>query len=248
MIRLVQPAIKNGTDLAYRGQTGFTLVEVLIALFIFALIAASTVYTLRLGLTAKDQLTRSDEGLRQMQGMRLLIKDDLAQLLPRSVRDEFGNKVSNGFQGGATANTRNFEDETEILLHFVRNGWTNPDFNDPRASIQRVEYILRGDRLIRRIYPFPDEARDQASTERVMLAGLVDVEVEFLTGFDRGEAQWIDRWPVNEILSTPIFEGEGEAGLETPSPPLAINMRFAHPRYGVLSQLFWIGRLGEGTS
>ncbi|MEL7018403.1 MAG: prepilin-type N-terminal cleavage/methylation domain-containing protein, partial [Pseudomonadota bacterium] len=83
---------------------GFTLVEVLISLLIFSLIATSTIYTLRIGVTAREQLAQSDARLREFQALRLLLKDDLAQLLPRGTRDEFGNPLSRGFQGGQTAN------------------------------------------------------------------------------------------------------------------------------------------------
>lgn len=230
---MIRSARQNGR------QSGFTLVEVLIALFIFSLIAASTVYTLRLGLNARDQLTASDQLLQRMQGARLLLKDDLTQLLPRGTRDEFGNPLSRGFQGGEAANIRNFDDEARVLLRFVRNGWTNPDYADPRPSIQRVEYIARGDSLIRRIRPFPDEASDQPVTERVMLSGLADINIEFLINVDNGNLQWTSSWPVGENLS--VLTNEPVV------PPNAIKISFIHPRFGELSQNFWIGQIGGGV-
>ncbi|MEL6790304.1 MAG: type II secretion system minor pseudopilin GspJ [Pseudomonadota bacterium] len=218
---------------------GFTLVEVLISLLIFSLIATSTIYTLRIGVTAREQLAQSDARLREFQALRLLLKDDLAQLLPRGTRDEFGNPLSRGFQGGQTANARNFDADNTVLLRFVRHGWTNPDYADPRPSIQRVEYVNQNGTLIRRVYPFPDEAADQPAQQRIMLSDLADVSAAFLVSFDRGEAQWTDRWPVDEDLNNPQAE--------ITAPPTAISLRFTHERYGALAQDFWIKAGEEGS-
>ncbi|MEO1150428.1 MAG: type II secretion system minor pseudopilin GspJ [Pseudomonadota bacterium] len=222
-----------------QGARGFTLVEVLISLLIFSLIATSTIYTLRIGVTAREQLAESDDRLRAFQALRLLLKDDLAQILPRGTRDEFGNPLSRGFQGGQTANARNFDSDSVVLLRFVRHGWTNPDYVDPRPSIQRVEYVSENGTLIRRVYPFADEASDQPVRQRVMMRGLSEISANFLVSFDRGEAQWTDRWPVDEDLNNQ------EA--ETSAPPAALSLRFSHDRYGALTQDFWINAGGEVT-
>ncbi len=224
-----------------RQMRGFTLIEVVIALFIFSLIASGTIYALRLGIDAERQLTSADGKLRNSQVMRTLIKEDLAQLLQRSARDEFGNPVLLGFQGGLSANSDNRDAETEILMRFVRNGWTNPGYREPRASIQYVEYLVRDETLIRRTRPFVDAARDLPTEDRPLQTGITDVEIAFVNGFGNGELLWADRWPVIPAAAIPILQDLGNTG---EAPPRALRLTLDSVRTGPVEHLFWIGEFG----
>lgn len=216
-------------------ETGFTLVEVILSLFIFSLIASSTLYAQRIGIIAKEQLEQSDAELRQLQITRLLIKEDMAQILLRRVRDEFGNNLDSAFLGGARANNQNNDGETVYLLRFVRDGWRNVEYQEPRAEIQYVEYLVRENQLIRRTRPFLDHAPDQRFSDRILLNNVSDIRFEFLSSFQRGEAQWIDTWPAG----VGPLSSEGGASVAP-----AINLIMTTERLGELSQQFWIGRLG----
>ena len=139
-------------------QSGFTLVEVIISLFIFSLIATSALYATRVGLSAGEQVERADSRLAQMQRARLIIREDLLQALARPVRDEFGTPATAPMLGGTRAREGTFNDEERLLLRFVRGGWENPDYVDPRPEVQFVTYLVRGTELIRRTGPFLDAA------------------------------------------------------------------------------------------
>ena len=135
-------------------QRGFTLTEVLIALFIFSLIAAGSIYALRLGIEAADQFELGDARVRQLQHARILIKEDLAQLAQRRTRNEFGLATPGSFFGGRLIGQRPQRGEGDILFALVRYGWRNPDYAAPRPSLQYVEYVQIEDRLVRRTRPF----------------------------------------------------------------------------------------------
>lgn len=213
-----------------RQQQGLTLPEVLIALLIFSLISASSVYALRLGVDSRDQLAAADEALKKLQIARILIKEDLAQAVLRPTRDEFGVPRRNVFEGGQAAFGGRIEDDEAILLSFVRAGWINPGALAPRSALQHVEYVFRDGAVIRRARAFMDETSNTDRLERVLFEGLADAHAEFLNGEFRGDLVWADAWPVGGGVGAPR------------AVALTLEWEDAEP----LRQLFWIGDLGGG--
>ena len=213
-----------------RRQHGFTLPEVLVALLVFSLIAAASVYALRLGVDSRDQLAVSGENLKELQIARLLIKEDFAQVTPRPVRDEFGILTPAFFYGGQSPYFRRPVDDEDLLIAFVRDGWLNPNARSPRSALQYVEYILREGALIRRARVYLDDASRSDYIEKVLFEGLSDVDVEFLAGEVRRELQWADVWPVS--------------GAQSP-PPKAVAITTTDETGETLRQLFWIGEVGR---
>ncbi|GAB4531379.1 MAG: type II secretion system minor pseudopilin GspJ [Amphiplicatus sp.] len=211
-----------------RAQGGFTLVELLVALFIFALIAGAGVVALRLGVEAREQLDAADRRLREIEIARLIVKEDLAQAVARPVRDAFGERAGPPFLGGVETRIRPPVEGETLLLAFIRGGWANPEAAAPRSSLQHVEYVLKGDALVRRVRPYLDAARGQPTFERVLVPGVMNVEIAFLVGEAGGALQWAEGWPAPG----------GSAG-----PPRAVSLSFSTGRFTDLRQLFWIGEV-----
>lgn len=210
-------------------QHGLTLVEVMIALLVFALIASASVYALRLGVDSRDQLSEVDANLRALQLARVLIKDDLAQVVNRPVRDEFGVAKPAAFSGGQITFGSRAEDDEQILVEFVRGGWLNPNASDPRSTLQHIKYIFRQGTLWRRSYDYLDETENANFSERVLFDNLEDASASFLNGEFRGEPQWADAWPL----------GPGET-----AGPKAIAIDLTPENGTPFRQLFWIGSIG----
>ncbi|MBB5518755.1 type II secretion system minor pseudopilin GspJ [Amphiplicatus metriothermophilus] len=214
-----------------RAQGGFTLVELLVALFIFALIAGAGVVALRLGVDAREQLDAADRRLREMEIARLIVKEDLAQTVARPVRDAFGERLGPPFLGGVETRVRPPIEGERLLLAFVRGGWINPESAAPRSSLQYVEYLVKDDALIRRVRPYLDDARGQPSFERVLVSGVSNVEIAFLAGEAGGALQWAEGWPAPG----------GAGGL-----PRAMSLSFSTERFTDFRQLFWVGAVATG--
>lgn len=213
-----------------RAQLGLTLPELLIALLIFAMISGAAVYALRLTVEGREQLEEADGAVRDMQISRLIIKQDLATIAFRTVRDEFGVAAPAPFIGGDGVALRKPVDGETLLMAFVRRGWDNPDDASPRSTLQAVEYLLIGDGLVRRVRPYLDDATGQKRTDRVLLKGLSSAKFSFYQGEISGRIDWVDLWP-----ST--CSGAACA------PPKAARLVIATRRFGELEQLFWIGEL-----
>lgn len=212
-------------------QKGLTLPEVLVALLVFSAIAATSVYALRLGVDSRDQLAAVDEDLKSFQIARTLIKEDLAQLVDRAVRDEFGDGRPAAFMGNLASFASRSEDDELVLASFVRGGWINPQAEEPRSALQYVEYVFRGGALIRRSRVYLDEATGADNSERVLFDNLLDARAAFLTGESRGGLEWAEIWPVS---------GRG-------APPQALSITLEWEGRAPMEQYFWIGSLEAGS-
>jgi general secretion pathway protein J len=209
-------------------QRGVTLIELLIALFVFALISSAGVYALRLAVEGSEQLERSEAVLREWRLARLIIREDMAQLAPRIVRDEFGQSQGAAFFGGVAIAARAPIAGEELLAGFVRRGWANPNDAMPRSTLQYVEYVLKDGDIIRRSRPYLDDARNQPRNDRVLFFDVENVQFQFFAGETREGLQWSDIWPA-----------PGAGGFA----PRAVRLSFESVRFGPIEQLFWIGDL-----
>ena len=209
-------------------QQGFTLPELLIALLIFALISSAGVYCLQLGVQARTQLDEADKRIRAVELMRAILKEDLSLVTQRRVRDEFGTQAPAAIIGGRGFDYRPPIDGETPLLGFVRNNWSNPGGEAPRASLQYVEYLVIEDSLIRRARPYLDHARNQPAIERVVIEGISNVRIDFFEQETNSGLQWSLLWPI------PTSQGFA---------PLAVRIQYTTERFGELEQLFWIGEI-----
>jgi general secretion pathway protein J len=207
-------------------QRGLTLPELLIALLVFAMISGAAVYALRLSVEGREQLQEADRDIREMQIMRQIVKQDLAGVVERTVRDEFGGSYPAAFLGGKGLAFRPPVEGERTLMLFVRRGWANPDDRAPRPTLQAVEYLIKGEDLVRRVRPYLDDARGQPRIDRVLLTKVADVEIGFATGEETSSGLvYSDLWP-----------RPGQSG----APP-AIKLTMTTKRFGAVEQLFWLG-------
>jgi general secretion pathway protein J len=131
----------------HSAEHGFTLVELLIALLIFGMLAAGGVGLLSFSVQSQ---AAAGERLGQLASLRrtgALLSADFAQAAERMTRDTFGVPHP-AFSSGTGGETR---------LSLVRRGWENFS-GAQRPSLQKVEYRLAGDRLERQSYSFLDGA------------------------------------------------------------------------------------------
>lgn len=198
-----------------KASPGFSLVEMLVALFIFAVLSAAGVAIVNYGIDAKAATAEATDRLRDVQLARAMLKADLAQPVLRPVRDAYGDARLPAFSGGVT------RQGDGTLMSFVRGGWANPGQAESRGSVQFVQYVLEGDRLIRRARPRLDATVNTPEEERVLIDGVRNVEVRFFKG-----GVWSDRYGTGQ---------RGQAGL-----PEAVALDMEVEGFGRLTQLFLV--------
>lgn len=162
-------------------DAGFTLVEVLTAIFVTAILAAMGSAILITSLQGQDRMQAASETLRRLEITRAVIKADLSQVVARAARTPEGGQ-SPAFVGGVRG-------DEAVFLAFSRLGWENPDARRDRGGVAFVEYVWRDGAVIRRLPARADPDDETPVSERVLLEGVADVAVAFARG-----GVWTPEW------------------------------------------------------
>lgn len=194
-----------------RRAAGFTLLELLIAIAIFALLGLGT-YRMLDSVLQTDASTRAHElQLRELVRAMAAFERDLLQVTPRPVRDPFGEARPALF-GEAGENP---------ALELSRVGWRNP-LGRARANLQRVRWQLSGEQWQRHYWSVLDQAQDSQPQVQQALDGVTRLELRYLDG----DGTWQDSWPP---------EGGSEESLA--KLPKALELVLEHRRHGELRRL-----------
>ncbi len=149
-------------------ERGFTLIEMLVALFIFSLISLGTMSAMTSALRGQAQLQDAGDRIAEIETARALIKSDLGNLILRPTRDGYGNTDLYLISGGVDA-----------LLTFTRAGRDNPGGLEKRGDLQRVSYVFENGDFIRRTLTAVNPPAQLEPIDRVLISGLSRAEVTF---------------------------------------------------------------------
>jgi len=151
-----------------RQDKGFTLVEMLIALFIFSLLSAGAMSAMFASIQTKERLSEAVTSVSEIETSRAIMKADLSNLVIRPVRDTYGNPELYLMSGG-----------NDTLLSFSRAGRENPGGIEKRGGLQRVAYVFEDGSLIRRSFGVDNPAPASPVLDRVLVANLENATVSF---------------------------------------------------------------------
>jgi general secretion pathway protein J len=166
-------------------RAGLTLVELLVALAVFALIAVAGTGLVSGSIRTQEVLDARESRLGDLQHMRALLTADLGQIAARPVRDEAGFPALTTFEGG-------YEGPTIAFLELTRHGFENPQGAAARGSLQHVRYFLRDGVLIRVTRSRLDPTGETRQVETTLIDGIEAMELGFI--FDGTNApQWSTR-------------------------------------------------------
>lgn len=208
-----------------RPESGFTLLEVLIAMAITAFVSVLSYQTLSTVITGIESARGGAERLHEINRAFNIMSRDIRQITNRPVLDEFG-QLASAVSGGALARDP---------LRLTRSGWHNTT-GSPRSTLQRVAYRLEEGQLLRLTYPVLDRTTAIEPYETVLLEDVETLEFRFLAGINELEVdrnQSIDRrfWQENWVA---------EVGFTNRliAPPAAIELRITLQDWGELERLY----------
>jgi len=164
-----------------RRTSGFTLIEVLVAMAVFAVLAAFAYGTLSQTMISAEILSERMDRLQALQRTMRMLTDDLQQLAPRPVRDELGDNLrpalDTGFQSG-------------FAIELTHSGWSNPIVL-PRSTQQRAAYRIEDNELIRYHWYALDRTLSNQPVSVTLLDGVESLQFRFLVG----DNDFSDQWP-----------------------------------------------------
>lgn len=173
---------------------GFTLVEVLVTLVIFALLAAASTSVLSITLNTRETIAEREADLRSIQLARALMKADFAQMVGRPVRDPFGGLSPASIEGGFA-----IRNDPGVILRFSRRGWINPGGRANRGDLQYVTYRFENGELKRQTRLRTDPGPQTGEISRVLFDQLIEVRIRFFNG-----TIWQDDWTTGDFASAEL--------------------------------------------
>ena len=174
-----------------RTQRGLTLIELVIAIGVFALFSAMAYGALDRIMSQRDRLESEQLFWRTLSLVFLRMEEDLAQARPRSIRDIDGTLLPP--LRGQPTDTRALAEPT---LEFTRGGVIDLSVGG-NSVLQRVGYRLQDNNLMRLSWSVLDRGPQSKATETVLLKGVEAFSARFLGPND----EWLEQWPVEGVAN-----------------------------------------------
>jgi general secretion pathway protein J len=193
---------------------GFTLVELLAAIAIFAVMAVMAYGGLSAVLNARAAVEASLARTAEIQKAIYRLQSDFEQARARPIRDEYGD-VRPAF-------ITEDEGREGARVEFTRGGWRNPRLLR-RGAFERVAYGLKGGRLVRYSWHTLDRAEEHVPVEIPLLDAVDSLEWQFLDT----QRSWHSEWPPRNATGS-IAE----------QLPLAVELRLGTQDWGEIRYLF----------
>ncbi len=195
----------------YKISQGFTLLELLVALTLFALISIMAYSGLNTILTVHAHVDQQATQLAQLQIAFTGLRRDLEQAIDRPIRDEYGDRQP-AIQGSYDH------------LELTRSGWRNPA-QRPRSTLQRVAYHVEDNKLWRAYWEVLDRSQDSRPFQVELLTDITQFKLRYLDD----QLQWHEQWP--PLATTSVTN-------QLPILPKAIEVTFTLSDWGKLTRLF----------
>ena len=170
-------------------QRGFTLIEVLVALTIFALMSVLAYRGLSAVMQTREHLTEDNRRWRDIALTVAQLEQDLSQAVQRPVRDS-GDLLLPALLGNPQP-TR--ADEAQLSFSRMGLAWQTGVL----ADVQRHGYRLNNGTLEQWVWPVLDQAPRSEPAVNVLLERVNRFELRYLDA----SGNWQTRWPLPGVAA-----------------------------------------------
>ena len=234
---------------AWQKASGFTLLEVMIAISITALIGISSTSLLSNIIESKKITDIRSEQLTTLQRFNQFVSRDVEQIINRGIRDQYGDPQPSIILDG-----------TDYLAEWTRLGWrNNPNDTNGRAIMQRVAFQVfdiqeeeceqakqrlqdwgnlepEGFCLVRYFWPVLDRSGDTEAKTQIVLDLVESLEIDLFAKENNkasgsnsqtqgGESNWYTQWPNLQTGGSPEI-------------PVAMRWKLTLPKIGEIERLW----------
>ena len=168
---------------------GYTLIEVIIALAIFAIIGTLSVGLLSRAFDTKARLAAQINPLSDVQLAATRISQDASQMVARGVRDHDMKKIPAFF---AHADG----------IEFTRGGFVSLDKTAHQSTLRRVGLSCEHHQLIRKTWPELDGFSRDKPQKQILLSNLENCGFSFTSS----RRTWSDEWRGDDLLLPSSFK------------------------------------------
>ncbi|HEX5278266.1 MAG TPA: type II secretion system minor pseudopilin GspJ [Fluviicoccus sp.] len=158
-------------------QKGFTLLELLVAVAIFAMLGIGSYQLLATTIATRDAARTHDSDLIRLQKVFTVLNRDMAQVIARPVRNDYGDPEAALILKNNT-------------LEFSRQGWPNP-LQSSRSELQRIRYEVntKGE-LWRLAWSQLDRERGMEPGRSLLLDKVQGLQIRVIAGSGQQETDW----------------------------------------------------------
>lgn len=172
---------------AQPSSRGFTLIEMLVALFVFALLSSAALGLLTISADSENIAREKSAEISKLRRFSIILRQDMVQAAPRPARDVRGNQLPA------------FRAERDVLAGFVRGGvQILGDEGRVDSAVQRIEYRYADGVFSRFAYSHIDGS--DAGRETVIFDDVEDI----ITRYRLRSGQWQDDWVVENSFDQPL--------------------------------------------
>ena len=182
--------------LGNRSQAGFTLIEVVVVVFIFAVIISIVAPSMSQFFDARERIIERQAQLDGIQKAILFLTRDLRYAVNRLNKDEFGQLENS---------TLKLDDGGGSLVELIAS---YPDLNLDGLNVpRRVVWLIEEGNLVRLQSPVMDPDSDTRQLKQIILKDVRDVDMEVGVvddGRDRDTKRWNETTRLPDLMRVTI--------------------------------------------
>lgn len=191
-------------------QSGFTLIEVLVAIAIFASLSVGAYQVLNQVQRSNELSQERSARLKSLQRALVFLNNDFRQMALRQTRTQSEEPASLLIQWQDYL----LDSDTKGVM-FARSGWHNPQQQFPRGEVTKVGYRLKEQTLERVWWRYPDTPAGQTPVVMPLLDKVESFELRFFDG-----QEWQTDWDKKHAL------------------PHAVTVKLELQDYGLIERIY----------
>lgn len=203
-------------------QRGLTLLELIVAIALLALIGLATATTLNSAINNEKHLDTRAEAIEALSYALSIVRQDLEQVVNRPF-------IGPGSHDGQTRVMTGYHNEIEAagdLLRFTRTGRRSIPGAFPGSRLQHIHYQLIDNQLIRATAPVPNPVDEELPLKQILLESIEQIQLHYyLSG-------WTNSWATEQTSQT---------------LPRAVRITLTTTRWGDIEQIVLLPEVGDAT-